>query len=451
MRFNYRFVLLIAAFFILFASELRPYNISAKNTLVAGFINRGDESDDNINPIITKSLITFLAKLPGVEITSYPDLERISLSNGFWKSGKINIDAALQMAQNLNADHLIVGDYKVNGITKRIQINLFAYDVITGKLLLKRTITGSTGLELFDAIDTIKKNISGLLFGKDLSFGKISLEINGTSRSYKVYAGGKFISEVSNRNGFEDQFIAGEEMEISLRLAESGKEVLRESFVLNKNEKKSIIYQPSGSIIVKSMADQSLIYLDNKEIGKINRDESITIPGVTADTDHIVGLKKESRIEDVKKVNIPEGETEIVIIGAKKADIISYKNTLPLMDLAIPGFAQYQAGDGWMGTLFLTLGIGGAGLTLFSEIAYGKSYSKYQIAEGDIKALYYSDSQFWQVLSITGICLWAGSAVVSVFHAYTQPGFGLQKNDENYYWACALIDGGMELRIAGRF
>lgn len=112
-----------------------------KQTLaVIGFINMGDKPDKDINLVISKSMIIFLSKVPGVKIIEFDDVEKHAKQNNFWESKKLDINTALDMGLLMKAKHIIVGDYKVNKQKDTILINVYVYDVTTGDLILKKKV-----------------------------------------------------------------------------------------------------------------------------------------------------------------------------------------------------------------------------------------------------------------------------------------------------------------------
>lgn len=99
----------------------------------------------------------------------------------------------------------------------------------------------------------------------------------------------------------------------------------------------------------------------------------------------------------------------------------AYSDKQPLWDLLVPGLVQFQANDGWMGALFLSGGIAGAGITGFAAYALSFAVNRQNIAADQVTKNRYSGyigDAVW--LLCGGAALWLGSAGLSTFHAQVQ-------------------------------
>ncbi len=397
---------------------------SSRKTAVLGFINTGDDSDDSINTVLTKSLITFLSKLPDVQIVMYEDLEKAALETGFWKLKQPDMDLAFQLAQSLGSKVMILGDYKTDRVLKKISINLYSYDVVSGELNLTRSYKGTIDTGLFDIVDLMKKNIAGLLYGKEVSIGKLSVLIKDTRNIYKIYINAKLSGEISSENIYNESFLSDDDIEISLKSFDSGKEVFRTNITLTNNENNEVIYKPSADVIIKSFIKKSDIYFNGRNKGEINPEGSINLSYIPADQSNLIELKNDNKILDSTNFIVREGETVILVFNPKMPVLSSYAKTQPLMNIVIPGYAQIQARDYGMGFIFLVIGTSGFGFSVFSEYAFSISYSKYEksVTESDA-AKFYQVSEIWRDFSITGLSVWGGTIILSIIHAYLQPTF----------------------------
>ncbi len=96
---------------------------------------------------------------------------------------------------------------------------------------------------------------------------------------------------------------------------------------------------------------------------------------------------------------------------------VNYSETLPWLDLAIPGFSHFQAGTTGMGIVYLGTAIGGAALLGVSEYMYSAETEKYKTADNTADAdSLYARRELWRILSIVGAGVWGLSAIGSTTH-----------------------------------
>ncbi len=104
----------------------------------------------------------------------------------------------------------------------------------------------------------------------------------------------------------------------------------------------------------------------------------------------------------------------------RKAD---YSETVPWIDLGIPGFSHFQAGNPLMGVIYLAAAAGGAGLLGFSEYKYSVERGKYGEAQNSVTTSeLYKSSELWRNLSIAGAGVWGAAAIASTIHAMIAKG-----------------------------
>ena len=432
--------------------DLKAMDSVIKPTTVAGFINLGDPGDEKINIVITKSLINFLSKTENAVITPYDMIENVAQKNGYWRRKQIDKDLALNMAQAFDSKQMIVGDYTVDRKTKKIQIRVSVYDVVTGELKLSRNYSGSSGLGLFDTVDAMSRNIAGLLSGMEISMGTVKVRVSGSGKFYRLYINGKDKAVLTGGSEYVEKVLANEEVEVFLRLTNGGNEVYREIYNVQKGTNITVVYRPMGNAVVKNMNRNGTMYLDGVKTGKLSGDETVTLKHIEAFRTHVLELKTENGFIK-KEFTVEEGESSVVLFeqGSSSSQyFIDYKKSAPLLGLAIPGMPQFQAGDWGWGTLFLTLALGGVALFATSEICFIGSFDQYKkAATTDEEVSYYKTSEMWRNLSITGMTLWGGTALFSVLHAWLQTGSQDAKSDVGF--DMRMDSGNLEFTVAGYF
>jgi hypothetical protein len=103
----------------------------------------------------------------------------------------------------------------------------------------------------------------------------------------------------------------------------------------------------------------------------------------------------------------------------KIVDAVS--RTSPYLNILIPGIYQISRNDNVPGYLFITAAIVGLGMFLFSEIAFGISWSNYTDATtpGDATT-YYNEASIWRTASMIGVGTWLGTVIASTIIAVIQ-------------------------------
>lgn len=299
-RFIYLFI-----FIFVFSAASRAEDI--KTIAVAGFINLGDRNDDSINKVISKSLITFLGNIKGTKVTSYEVIEKLAAENKFWESKKLNTEAAVEMALSLAVKQVVTGTYKVNKDKNSIQITVFVYDPVNSELKLKRDYTGSAGLDIFDTIDKLIRNITTELVGHPVVMGSLKLDIL-SGNSYNLVINKTFQKKVSRQDTFRETEPAEEPLEISLIIPETGSEVYHETIMLKNGEDRVITYTPSGSVDVRTGVSGVKVFADDVPSGETGNNGDLIVRNLKAGTGHTIRTEKDGKILGSKTISIEEGK-----------------------------------------------------------------------------------------------------------------------------------------------
>ncbi len=294
-----------------FAGLAWPQQLEMKSATVAGFINRGKSSQDNINILMTKSLSTFLSKI-SKNITPYKDVEEIAGGTNFWGQKALDGSRAINIAQHFSTEQVITGDYLVNDKNSTIVIDVLVYNVINGQVLFKRNYKGNAGPEIFDTVDKMILDVSGLLVGKTISLGYFKLDIKPENVKYRLFVNNSFIKLVDSRNGYFDRFISGQSIDISLKPEKSDEETLRKIIEI-KSGTNELEFNPSGVLILETMKEGVDVYLNGIKTGKTDSSGELKIPNIGAGKENAISLKKGDTMLSETNISIKEGDTKVIV------------------------------------------------------------------------------------------------------------------------------------------
>ncbi len=234
-------VILIAAFYT------SVFAVESKSVAVLGFVNLGGRSDASVNKSITRSLITFLSKIPDISITSYEAVEKAAYGNKYWESKTFSPEAAVDMGLSLAVSEVVSGDYAVDRKKGTVTVDVYVYDTASAAMKLQRQYTGEAGMGLFNTIDKMIRNISTLITGRTIKMGRLQVEIEDTG-SYKLSINGKFMKKISKSDGYSDSEIAEEPMDITLRVPATEEVIYRTNLSIGDGMTADITYNPGEAV-----------------------------------------------------------------------------------------------------------------------------------------------------------------------------------------------------------
>lgn len=297
------------------AGLMQPsYSAEEKTISVAGFLNKGARSDDSVNLVISKSLISVLQKVPGFKVTPFSRVESEAKKRDLWTVKNYELNNLLDFGLLFAAKTIVCGDYLIDKGKETVQINVFAYNVATGELTMKRTYKGSAGVDIFDTIDNMVKNITSLLAGRAVVFAKLDLNIVNTKQVYHLYISSNFQKAVSSADPFSENVLANEPLLVTLQKPDNANEVFRKSLLLKEGEVQKISYEPSGTVVVRFKGGAgSAVFLDGKKVGVIDNAGECLISGINlADGQHKIHVVRKEDSNNVKSFNLEEGKTAVV-------------------------------------------------------------------------------------------------------------------------------------------
>lgn len=302
---KYTIILLLLAPALLAAQTIKP-------ATVVGFANLGARADDSIGAMIGTSLVTFLQKIPGAIVTPFADSEKAARDKGFFAASAARADLALTVAQGFDTRQAVFGDYKVTGDT--ITINVTVLDTVTGEARFQKTYKGGAGLDIFDTIDSMVRNVSGLIAGRELSVARVIVN-TAEPRQYALSINGRFEKELGRGRNAEAVVLANEKTELSLRESSSGRVVYTETFTLSAGEIRTIDYKAMGVLTVKLPSGAGMLFINGRGAGMVdeNRDFTLSLPATNAPVK--ITLMDGTNVRKEKTVFIREGETTLLILG----------------------------------------------------------------------------------------------------------------------------------------
>ncbi len=296
----------------MFRGIIRPEDFQMKSVTVAGFINMGKPNQANINIMMVKSLSTFLSKI-SKKVTPYKDIEGSAKDSGFWEMKELNSGKAINIAQQFSSEQVITGDYLVNDKSGKITIDVYVYNVINGQLLFTRVYKGDAGPEIFNTIDKMILDVSGLLVGKTISIGYFRLDIKPHDTKYRLFINDTFMKTVGIGDGYFDKFISGQSIDISLKSEKSDYEVFRKIIEIKSGATNELDFSPSGVLIIEAIESGLDVYLNGKKTGKTDSSGELTIPDVQAGKEIGITLKNSEARLSSTNIIIKEGATKVVV------------------------------------------------------------------------------------------------------------------------------------------
>ncbi|OHD53426.1 MAG: hypothetical protein A2Y33_15000 [Spirochaetes bacterium GWF1_51_8] len=317
-----KILIILSVLFVFIAGAAYSAPLTVK-TMIGGFVNLGDKKQDNIGELTARSLYNLFAKMPGsdlVDIQESLDTVKqkgiLSITNG----KELNL-AMTKVAQQTGAGLIIFGVYKV--AENKLSLYVFGIDVVTGDLKFSREFSGAAGMDVFDTIDRLTEEIAGVVLGKKIEFGNLTVNIKAESAEYRVYLNGKLIGKADSLKPFAEKVLAGEENELTIVNSKTMKEVFRDIFTVKKGETKTVDYTPAGKITVTvlNVTDPVILKWDGNKVWDVIQGEPFQMRNIDISKPHqleIVDAKGE--VKNGTKITLEEGESAVMNIDLSKGD-----------------------------------------------------------------------------------------------------------------------------------
>ncbi len=291
------------------------YCDSPKMIAVIGFMDKNAKANNSINLVITKSFITFLGKLQGVNVVPYSFIQKSGDVQNFLSARTEDDETALNIGLSFHAGELITGDYTENKKNSTITINVKVFDVTTGEMLLKRSYTGGSDADLFVTVDKAIRNLSSLILGHAVTVAKLNFNISDTPDKYNLYINGVNQKVISMNVGFSDEIIADENTHITLESVKLGAIVFETNVSPRENENLDLKYTPSGTLRIDAPGYPNAdVMVDDNSAGRLDTNGTLNIkmkPGMT----HTIALEKYGKVLGSKTVIIEKSGDASVSFG----------------------------------------------------------------------------------------------------------------------------------------
>lgn len=295
-----------------------PLHAASRSIAVAGFIDRSPQKDSTIHTVISKSLISILSKMPQVRVASYDDSYQAAKDLGYFEDRQPDPEKLLALGLQHNVRQVIGGEYSVSNDT--LQVSISVYDTVSGELVLQRSFSGQAGLDMFDTIDTLSRNLAYLLLGRQIKLARLELSVTNTDRAYDFYIGGNLQQSIASGTPYSDTILAEETTEVSLKLQGTTTEVMRCFLTLDEDSTTNITYLPAGSVIIKNLLHhEAEIILDGRSQGTADSNGDKVLYNIPADQSHHIQLIHAGKTLASRKLTISEGASPVMVFGVTTA------------------------------------------------------------------------------------------------------------------------------------
>lgn len=169
-----------------------------RKVIILNFVNQNYiKKYDYLSQTIPDSMNTALSKTKMFTILRR-DVWKKAMQKQKIKEDELNSeDKAIELAKLSGADVVVMGSYVVIG--DNIKINSYAIDVISGQQKVARSARGSTGVEIFDVIDTVCLGMANEM-KKELPPMKQRIIIKKEVVEKKIYVDGKKKRKMGSSN-----------------------------------------------------------------------------------------------------------------------------------------------------------------------------------------------------------------------------------------------------------
>lgn len=161
---------------ILFALFLNTplFSTTYDTVLIAGFQNLGDSADDNLNVVLTKSLINWLSMIGEVRVVTYENTAKAATANGFWAADTVDTNLIEMMGLRFSSRKIVFGSYTIDNAKNLITLNYSIYDLRSGQVYYTRKLEGPAGLDVFDTIEEMSRKVTVSVVGREVNFAALS-------------------------------------------------------------------------------------------------------------------------------------------------------------------------------------------------------------------------------------------------------------------------------------
>jgi hypothetical protein len=226
----------------------------------------------------------------------------------------------------------------------------------------------------------------------------------------------------------------------------TGQRLYLTNLILSPDSEKKLVYIPSANFLIEGLPGAKIKRSDGTEIGIFTNGflrtelNSFTTDSLTIETRNMKYL-----LEMDTRVNSEVRLKAVKVTDPRKID---YVTSIPLLNLLIPGFAQFQANDVFLGYFFGGLATAGIGLTAFGFFADSQMTLKANATEvpEDVKK-FQTYGELYRTIGYIGVGIWAVSAIVSCVYAYWHPSRYIDPLLPETPLAVGIVPGGFDLQF----
>ncbi|MEJ5284845.1 MAG: hypothetical protein WHS77_07315 [Brevinematales bacterium] len=340
------------AIIFLFLFTIVVYSQTGTNVAILGFINKGEKNNNYYNYMISESLSSFLSKFNGLKVLPYSEVRKVVSNELLLERSELDVDKALDIGIKLGANQILIGDYVVNRKEKKININIYIYDVGTGSLKLKRSYTGETDMDFFDTVDKIISIVGSFLLSRPVFLGKLIVETDALGE-YLLYINDSFQKKITKKERFSDIVLAEENFVLSLKKSKTMEEVYRGEIFVKNGETFYFKYIPSGKLKISGKGFKGAsIYTNEALYGNLSDSGEVIISNISVGMEYSVYLKKGNILSEKKKIKIEEGklsELNFTMDSSREAKISLEKGASSITVWNITGYTMVGLGIVGMG------------------------------------------------------------------------------------------------------
>lgn len=426
--------------FFIFISALINFSytqmVSVRTVMIAGFQNAGAAPDQSVSLDIVKSLQTQLKSIPGLKVISYDETIRLAQEQNY-PPVLTNTEVLLRLGQLKRSGLIIYGSYRVDPRKRVISIDAVCLDVVTGQIILKRHFEGPSGIGLFDTLESVVAQFSGLLFSGVIETVPLSVTIETNGSSYGLYVNGQWRTNLTASQHVRLDLPVNEGYELILRSSADESEVYRKYFFIKSGETNSILYEPSGRLRIRNHFKDGLLQASSGQVLESKKNGPDVLWSLPAGSPVVITFQAGTELYYIRQISSIESREEILDITAlMPVRIYDYRKSSPVMGLLIPGFPQYQSGDLLPGVLSSLSAFTGLASMIF--FIWGASVMDQSLAlpgnspDRIAKINEIKSSCIW--ISVISGTAWLTAALFSWAHAANQPSLqiGIQAGPSAY-------------------
>lgn len=392
-------------------------------TAVIGF-KSGGGADPALGVWMTHTLTKELGKINALKIPAVETIEKTRARLDIGRDRLWDPTNAARLALELECQQFLVGEMLPVTNSKKMKVRYALYSVSGPEVIAGGELTVNTGIGIYDALDRAKTDLVKKLFEKKSGSRVI---FRAKTFDAEVRVNGKSLGIVEKGERLAADYVSNSAIRVEYRHPQNGSVLYVTNLKIGVEDDVDILYQPKARLIIRGLPG-ALVLSPLEGILAISSNGWITTD-VPAITPFKITVRARNRDYEYS-LTLPDKTEEVLnVIPRIDPREIDYRNSFPLWNVLLPGFAQYQANDPVLGTVFAVLAAGGIGITALG--IYQKSvtdlYLSQSVLSSDIQK-YQEYGQFWGQMTAIGAGFWGFTAIASTLYAYFHPSRFIDRN-----------------------